>query len=102
EDDPLLALRYVEGRQATPMRQSQMQAIASAYGRHDTDAALEWARELEPRNPGLLAATLAGVAQVDFERALDLALAQTQPARMQSVQMVIMSLMSPGGRGQFA
>jgi hypothetical protein len=90
ERDPLAALRYAERMPMGPERQGLMQVVARQYGKRDTAAALAWARE-QPGQPMLVATVIAGVAEQDVDRALDLALGLASPMeRRQAVQFAAM------------
>jgi hypothetical protein len=89
--DPLAAVRYLERGPLGPDRQMLLQVVAGAYGKRDVAAALEWARQRRGE-PMLVPAVIAGVAESDLDRALDLALGLTSPLeRMQSVQFTVMT-----------
>ncbi|HLF10183.1 MAG TPA: hypothetical protein VJA26_03125 [Gammaproteobacteria bacterium] len=89
--DPLAALSYAERLPLGQQRQQLMQSIAQSYSRTDPEAALAWARNLQPPQPELLAAVFGGLAQSQPIRALDLALAIQSPSeRLQAVQTIIM------------
>lgn len=90
ERDPLAALRHAERMPIGPERQGLMQIVARQYGKRDAAAALAWARE-QPGQPMLVANVIAGVAEQDVDRALDLALGLTSPMeRRQAVQFAVM------------
>src|SRR5690606_4105210 len=71
--DPAAAIERVAGLPLGAERESLLQAIASSYAVRDANAALAWARSLEPRSRGAEAGVLAAVASEDLARALDLA-----------------------------
>lgn len=87
ERDPAAALRHLERMPVGMERQALLQVIARAYGKRDAAAALEWAQS-QTGQRGIVAAVIAGVAEQDPHRALDLAFALTSPGeRMQAVQL---------------
>jgi hypothetical protein len=89
--DPLAAVRYLEGMPLGPERQGFTQIVARAYGRRDPVAALAWAQEMRTE-PMLLSAVIAGVAEADPDRALDLALGLPSAMdRMRAVQYAAMT-----------
>jgi hypothetical protein len=87
--DPLAATRYVENLPPGTDRQNMVQLVARAYGRHDADAALDWARAQPDRN--LVSAVVSGVAEGDPRRALDVVLSLEAPAdRIRGLQAALM------------
>ena len=90
ERDPLAAVRYVEQMRAGPERDQMTQVIARNYGKRDAEAALAWARSQPGRN-NLVASVIAGVADQDLNRALDLVLALPPIERDNAVQFVAMT-----------
>ncbi|HJR71527.1 MAG TPA: hypothetical protein VKA43_15905, partial [Gammaproteobacteria bacterium] len=91
ERDPLAALRYVERMPVGAERQGLTQVVARSYGKRDATAALAWARTM-PGQPMLVATVIAGVAEQDVDRALDLALELTTPReRMQAARFAVMT-----------
>jgi hypothetical protein len=91
ERDPIAALRHAERMPMGAERQVLLQVVARSYGKRDAAAALAWAREM-PGQPMLVGAVIAGVAEQDVHRALDLALGLTSPMeRMQAVQFAVMT-----------
>ena len=89
--DPIAALRHAERMPMGAERQGLMQIVARQYGKRDPEAALAWARGM-PGQAMLVSGVIAGVAEQDVERALDLALGLTSPMeRMQSVQFVVLT-----------
>lgn len=91
ERDPLTAMRHLERAPLGPERQMLLQVVARAYGKRNVAAALDWARQ-QRGEPMLVPAVIAGVAESDPDRALDLALALTSSLeRMQSVQFAVMT-----------
>jgi hypothetical protein len=88
EQDPLAAMRHLDGLPPGAERQSIAQIVARSYGRRDAAAALAWARS-QPDRQNLLASVIGGVAQRDPGRALDLALELEAPLeRARAVQVV--------------
>ncbi|HSC15403.1 MAG TPA: hypothetical protein VLI71_09820, partial [Gammaproteobacteria bacterium] len=90
ERDPLAAVRYVEQMRAGPERDQMTQIVARNYGKRDAEAALAWARSQPGRN-NLVASVIAGIAEQDPHRALDLALALPPMERDTAVQFVTMT-----------
>jgi hypothetical protein len=89
--DPLEATRQLERGPLGPERQMLLQVVARTYGKRDVAAALDWARQRRG-DPMLVPAVIAGVAESDPDRALDLALGLTSPSeRMESVQFAVMT-----------
>jgi hypothetical protein len=73
QEDPLGAFAYSQALPLGEERQSLMYAIANGYGRDDPDAALAWVATQKGPPQDLRASVIAGIAQVDARRALDLA-----------------------------
>jgi hypothetical protein len=73
QEDPLAAFSYAQALPLGDERQQLMYAVANAYGREDPDAALAWSATLTQAPRDLRASVIAGIAQVDVRRALDLA-----------------------------
>ena len=74
-EDPHAAYAYAQAMPLGDERLQLLHAVASGYGRQDPDSALAWLQSL-PRAPNdLSASVIAGIAQVDPRRALDLAFA---------------------------
>lgn len=73
-EDPLQALRIAETLPSATDRAQMLRVIATSYGRSDPEAALAWAESLRPPAPNIVASVLAGVAQTDPDRALDILL----------------------------
>ncbi|HET7608680.1 MAG TPA: hypothetical protein VFL84_08395, partial [Gammaproteobacteria bacterium] len=94
ERDLLAAVRYVEGMSPSPEREQMLQVVARSYGKRDVAAALAWARA-QPQRDNLVAMVIAGVAEQDANRAIDLALELTSPIeRDRALQFVAMSAVS--------
>lgn len=90
--DPARAIAYAEAASG-PMRRQYLNAVATSYGRRDADAALAWAAAVEPRDRNVRTAVIGGIAQVDPERALDLALAEPERmSRIRAAQAAVASL----------
>ena len=94
--DPGAAIAYVEREASGIERQRLLASIANGYGRTDPEAALAWARSVQPPVQGLMAAVLTGIAQKDPERALALALAEDPFGRAPTVQMVVTTAVASG------
>src|SRR5690349_4721898 len=91
ERDLMAAVRYVERMSGSPEREQVTQVVARSYGKHDVAAALAWARA-QPGRDNLVAMVLAGVAEQDANRAIDLALDLTSPLeRDRALQFVAMA-----------
>ncbi|HEY3517643.1 MAG TPA: hypothetical protein VGL98_11400 [Gammaproteobacteria bacterium] len=94
ERDPLEAVRYLERMPFSPERQGITQVVARSYGKRDPAAALAWARSLQGQGQGqdmVVAAVLAGVAEQDPQRAMDLAFSLDANERMRALQFVAMT-----------
>lgn len=78
--DPGAAVAYVAALPPSQERQELLRATARGYGQAQPDAALSWARNLDPPDPLAVAGVIAGIAEADPDRALELALAETSPA----------------------
>jgi len=94
ERDPLAAVRYLERMPFSPERQGITQVVARNYGERDPAAALAWARSLQGQGQGqdmVVAAVLAGVAEQDPQRAMDLAFSLNPNERMRALQFVAMT-----------
>ena len=76
QEDPLGAFSYSQGLPLGEEQQNAMYAIANGYGRDDPDAALAWVATQKGPPHDLRASVIAGIAQVDARRALDLAFDQ--------------------------
>lgn len=105
ETDPVAALaRADEWLPPGQNHESTVASIAQIYGRENPEAALSWARALEPPNQAALTAVLQGIAQVDFDRAVDAILADADRSE-QTVGMpfglALMFMMSPSGDSNF-
>lgn len=91
--DAAAALAYVEAMPAGMLRQNPLQQIATAYGRSEPAAALAWAESLTTGRTQAYAAILAGIAQVDPLRALDLAFDESRLGLSSGAQtQVLMSV----------
>jgi hypothetical protein len=94
ERDLLAAVRYVERMSLSPEREQMLQVVARGYGKRDVAAALAWARA-QPGRDNLVAMVIAGVAEQDANRAIDLALDLTSPIeRDRALQFVAMAAVS--------
>ncbi|HEX7236234.1 MAG TPA: hypothetical protein VF405_04675 [Gammaproteobacteria bacterium] len=94
ERDPLAAVRYLERMPFSPERQGILQMVARSYGKRDAAAALAWARSLQGQGQGqemVVAGVLAGVAEQDPQRAMDLAFSLNANERMRALQFVAMT-----------
>ena len=72
--DPYEAIAKVESMPRHRDRERLLAAVAQAFGERDPDGALEWAKSLRPAQPNVLMSLVNGIASVDPERAMDLAL----------------------------
>ena len=79
EQDPTAAFSYAQAMPLTDERQQLLHAIATGYGRQNPDAALAWLQSTGSIASDLSASVIAGIAQVDVKRALELA-ARDEPA----------------------
>ena len=70
-ENPLAAFAYAQGLPPSGQRQSLRETVALAYGARDPDAALAWARSLQPTSRDVMSAVLAGIARADPMRAID-------------------------------
>lgn len=75
-EDPLAAFAYAESMPIGDERTQLLHSVAMGYGRQDPDAALAWVGTLIQAPTDLQASVIAGIAQVDPVRALDLAFAE--------------------------
>ena len=73
EQDPTAAFSYAQAMPLTDERQQLLHAIATGYGRQNPDAALAWLQSTGSIASDLSASVIAGIAQVDVKRALELA-----------------------------
>jgi hypothetical protein len=71
-ENPLHALQLVATLPPAADRTQLRGVIATSYGRADPEAALAWAQGLQPPAPNVVANVLAGIAQVDPDRALEI------------------------------
>jgi hypothetical protein len=76
ETDPAAALARLDLLPPGQDRTTALQSIATIYGRKNPDAALAWYRGLSPPSQDTLTAVLRGIAEVDFDRAIDLMLSE--------------------------
>lgn len=81
--DPAAALAYAQGLPPGQQRRILLLGIARGYGQTQPDAALAWARNLQPPDPQVLAGVLGGIARTDPDRALELALTESSPVAQQ-------------------
>jgi len=89
--DPQAALARLAEMPRGEQREQLLQTVARSFGEHDAAAALAWARALQPPEPGVLAQVIAGVANNDPMRAIDLAAEITSPMeQMQALQTAYM------------
>jgi hypothetical protein len=77
--DPLAAFAYATSMPLGDERQQLLHAVATGYGRKDPDAALAWAESFPQGPANLFASVIAGIAQVDPMRALELAFRDNPP-----------------------
>jgi hypothetical protein len=77
--DPLAAFAYVEALPLGDERLEMLYEVARGYGRQNPDGALTWVRALTAAPPDLLGSVIAGIAEVDTARALDLAFGTDVP-----------------------
>src|SRR5690606_17117234 len=78
--NPLDALARLESMPQGQERANVLESIAQAYGRQNPDAALAWAKAQPPSSRDAMSAVLRGIAEVDFDRALDLLIAEAESA----------------------
>lgn len=71
--DPLAAIAHVEAMSGTGGRSRLLGAIASRYGQTDPEAAIAWMESRGSGSSDIYRSVVAGVAQTDFDRALELA-----------------------------
>lgn len=74
--DPRAAIARLEAMPAGQEREQLRRTVAHSYGAHSPDDALPWARTLSPPSTDVERTVLAGIASIDVERALRLALAR--------------------------
>lgn len=72
--DPDTALRRIDQLPPGIERSQLTTAVASAYARQDPDAALAWAQNLQPPQPGVLMNVLMFLARANPDRALEVAM----------------------------
>ena len=106
ERDPAAALSLLDSLPPGQDRENLMRVIAQAYGRQNPDLALAWAQTLVPPSQDVLASVMQGIAAVDFDRALDLVIAELEkpgPAGISglasSLPFSLMMISGPGGGG---
>ncbi len=89
QHDPLAAFARLAQMPRGFERQQLVQSIGQSYAARDADAALAWARSLQPPEPGALAGVAVGMAAKDMGRALDVAAgigsAMEQTSAMQTI-----------------
>jgi hypothetical protein len=73
EEDPRAAFAYAQSMRLSDERVQLMHAVANGYGRQNPEGALAWLASLTQAPVDLSASVIAGIAQVDAKRALDLA-----------------------------
>lgn len=79
-------------------RQPVQHSIGYAYGAKDPEAALAWARSLDPPDPQVMRSVVAGIATADPQRALDVALALESPLEREQAVGAIATMGFRGGR----
>jgi hypothetical protein len=72
--DPLAAIRHIERQPAGNGRDSLFADVAGQYAKLDPEAAIRWARSLEPASRSVAAAVAETIAETDLERAIELEL----------------------------
>jgi hypothetical protein len=72
QEDAGAAFAYVQSLRAGDERQQLMNVVATQYGRRAPESALAWVASLAAP-PDLRASVISGIAQVDVDRAIDLA-----------------------------
>ena len=90
ERDPLAAARYFERLPAGRERQTLGSQVARSYGKLDAAAALAWARAL-PERQALVPSVLGGIAEENFDLALELSRELTPIEQMRALQLAVMS-----------
>ena len=78
ETDAVGTLARLDGMPPGPGKMQLMLAVAETYGRQDPNAALTWAASLSPPSPAALTGVVNGVANVDFNQALDWVLREVE------------------------
>jgi hypothetical protein len=73
QEDPLAAFAYAQSMRLGDERLQLMYAAANGYGRQNPEGALAWVASQTQAPLDLSASVIAGIAQVDAKRALDLA-----------------------------
>jgi len=73
QTSPLAAFAYAQAMPLGDERLNLINEVARGYGRQDPDGALAWARSLPATPVDVLGGVIAGIAEVDGRRALDLA-----------------------------
>ncbi|MGI9258265.1 MAG: hypothetical protein ACR2QQ_05490 [Gammaproteobacteria bacterium] len=80
QQDPLAAFAYAESMPLGEEQQQLLHTVATAFGRQDPEAAIAWAESLSQTPEDLLASVVAGIAEVDLDRAFDLAFSENEIA----------------------
>ena len=80
QQDPISAFAYAESMPLGEEQQQLLRTVATAFGRQDPDAAIAWAESLSRTPTDLLASVVAGIAEVDLDRAFDLAFSENEIA----------------------
>ena len=96
QKDPQAALARVAQMPRGEVRQQLLQTVARGFAEHDPDAALQWARSLDPPEPGVLAIVISGLAAKDPMRAIDVAAQIESP--MEQTQAMRSAYMSATSR----
>jgi hypothetical protein len=78
ERNPQLALAQLETLPPGQDRNNALQAVAQAYGRQNPEAALAWAKAQMPPTREAMSGVMRGIAEVDFDLALDLVLVELE------------------------
>lgn len=73
QEDPVAAFEYAQSLRVGDERQQLMHVVATAYGRRAPESALAWLESLPQAPTDLRASVISGIAQVDVDRAIDLA-----------------------------
>ena len=72
--DPLAAIRLLERLPPNAERGASLAEVATRYAELDAEAAIGWAQSLSPASRSVRSAVAAAVADMDLERAVELAL----------------------------
>jgi hypothetical protein len=90
--DPLAAYARAQQMPQGQERRQLVHQIAQTFAQKDADAALAWARSLQPPEPDALAAVVTGIGAKDPIRALDLAAAISTPMERQQAMHQVVSM----------